>query len=50
MYIAGEGTQSYGPQWWYLSALSLMAVAPMIVVALLVERYITRGLVVGAIK
>jgi multiple sugar transport system permease protein len=50
MYIAGEGTQSYGPQWWYLSALSLMAVAPMILVALLVERYITRGLVVGAIK
>ena len=50
MYIAGEGTQSYGPQWWYLSALSVLAVAPMIVVALLVERYITRGLVVGAIK
>jgi multiple sugar transport system permease protein len=50
MFIAGEGTQSYGPQWWYLSALSLMAVTPMIVVALLVERYITRGLVVGAIK
>ena len=50
MYIAGEGTQSYGPQWWYLSALSLMAVAPMIIVALLVERYITRGLVIGAIK
>jgi multiple sugar transport system permease protein len=50
MFIAGEGTQSYGPQWWYLSALSLMAVAPMILVALLVERYITRGLVVGAIK
>jgi len=50
MYIAGEGTQSYGPQWWYLSALSLMAVAPMVIIALLVERYITRGLVVGAIK
>jgi len=50
MYIAGEGTQTYGPQWWYLSALSLLAVAPMIVIALLVERYITRGLVVGAIK
>ena len=50
MYIAGEGTQTYGPQWWYLSALSLLAVAPMIVIAVLVERYITRGLVVGAIK
>jgi multiple sugar transport system permease protein len=50
MYIAGEGTQSYGPQWWYLSALSLMAVVPMAVVAVFVERYISRGLVVGAIK
>jgi multiple sugar transport system permease protein len=50
MYIAGEGTQSYGPQWWYLSALSLMAVVPMMIVAVLVERFISRGLVVGAIK
>jgi multiple sugar transport system permease protein len=50
MYIAGEGTQSYGPQWWYLSALSLMAVVPMMIVAVFVERFISRGLVVGAIK
>ncbi len=50
MFIAGEGTQSYGPQWWYLSALSLLSIAPMILISLLVERYITRGLVVGAIK
>ena len=50
MFIAGEGTQSYGPQWWYLSALSLLSIAPMILMTLLLERYITRGLVVGAIK
>jgi multiple sugar transport system permease protein len=50
MYVAGAGSQSYGPQWWYLSALSIMTIAPMILIALLVERYITRGLVVGAIK
>ena len=50
MFIAGEGTQSYGPQWWYLSALSILSIAPMILITLLVERYITRGLVVGAIK
>lgn len=50
MFIAGEGTQSYGPQWWYLSALSLLSIAPMILITTLVERYITRGLVVGAIK
>ena len=50
MFIAGEGTQSYGPQWWYLSALSILSIAPMILITLFVERYITRGLVVGAIK
>lgn len=50
MFIAGEGTQSYGPQWWYLSALSLLSIAPMILISLLVERFIRRGLVVGAIK
>jgi multiple sugar transport system permease protein len=50
MYVAGAGSQSYGPQWWFLSALSLLTIAPMMVIALFVERYITRGLVVGAIK
>ncbi len=50
MFIAGEGTQSYGPQWWYISALSLLSIAPMILISLLIERYITRGLIVGAIK
>jgi multiple sugar transport system permease protein len=50
MYVAGAGSQSYGPQWWYLSALAMLTIAPMIIIALLVERYITRGLVVGAIK
>ncbi|MGQ9503091.1 MAG: carbohydrate ABC transporter permease [Anaerolineae bacterium] len=50
MFVAGFGTQSYGPQWWFLSALALLTIAPMIVIALLLERYITRGLIVGAIK
>ncbi len=50
MYVAGAGSQSYGPQWWFLSALSLLTIAPMMLIALFVERYITRGLVVGAIK
>jgi multiple sugar transport system permease protein len=50
MFVAGMGSQSYGPQWWYLSALSLLTIAPMMLIALLIERYITRGLIVGAIK
>jgi multiple sugar transport system permease protein len=50
MFVAGMGSQSYGPQWWTLSALALLTIAPMIIIALLIERYITRGLIVGAIK
>ncbi len=49
VYIAGQNTQR-GVEWWYISALALTAVVPVIVVGLLLERFITRGLVAGAIK
>ncbi|MDQ6669781.1 MAG: carbohydrate ABC transporter permease [Chloroflexota bacterium] len=49
MYIAGQNN-SYGPQWWYLSVLCLLAIAPMVLIAALLERFITRGLLVGSIK
>ncbi len=39
-----------GIQWWFISALTLTAVAPVVIVGLLLERFITRGLVAGAIK
>jgi multiple sugar transport system permease protein len=39
-----------GPQWWYMSVLILIMIIPVIVVAILLERYISRGLLVGAVK
>lgn len=47
--IAGQNN-TRGIQWWYISALTLTAVIPVVVIGLLLERYITRGLVAGAIK
>lgn len=39
-----------GPQWWYMSVLILIMIVPVIVIAIALERYIARGLLVGAIK
>jgi multiple sugar transport system permease protein len=47
--IAGQNN-TRGIQWWFISALTLTAVAPVVVIGLLLERYITRGLVAGALK
>ena len=37
-----------GPQWWYMSVLIM--IAPVIVLAVALERRISRGLLVGAVK
>ena len=39
-----------GPQWWYMSVLILIMILPVIIIAILLERYISRGLLVGSIK
>jgi multiple sugar transport system permease protein len=39
-----------GPQWWYMSVLILIMILPVIIVAIALERYIARGLLIGAIK
>jgi multiple sugar transport system permease protein len=39
-----------GPQWWAMSVLILIMIAPVVIVATLLERYITRGLLIGALK
>jgi multiple sugar transport system permease protein len=49
VYIAGQNTQR-GVEWWYISALAITAILPVILVGLLLERFITRGLVAGALK
>ncbi len=39
-----------GPQWWYMSVLILIMIVPVILMAVALERYMTRGFLVGAIK
>jgi multiple sugar transport system permease protein len=36
--------------WWSLSAAALVSVAPLIVVAFIVERYLSKGNLSGALK
>ncbi len=39
-----------GPQWWAMSVLIIIMIAPVVVMAIALERYITRGILVGALK
>jgi multiple sugar transport system permease protein len=39
-----------GPQWWYMSVLILIMIVPVIALAIALERIISRGLLVGAVK
>ncbi len=39
-----------GPQWWYMSVLILIMILPVIVMAIVLERFISRGILVGAVK
>ena len=39
-----------GPQWWYMSVLIIIMILPVSALALLLGRYITRGLLIGAVK
>jgi multiple sugar transport system permease protein len=39
-----------GPQWWAMSVLIVIMILPVIVMAVILERYISRGILVGAVK
>jgi multiple sugar transport system permease protein len=39
-----------GPQWWYMSVLIVIMIAPVILVASFLQKHIARGLLVGAVK
>jgi multiple sugar transport system permease protein len=39
-----------GPQWWNISLLVLLMVAPIVIMALVLERFIARGILLGAVK
>jgi multiple sugar transport system permease protein len=61
LFLSGSRTQTMpllvsaqnatrGPQWWNISVLVLLMVSPLVVMAVLLERYIAKGLLVGAVK
>jgi multiple sugar transport system permease protein len=39
-----------GPQWWAMSVLILIMIVPVIAMAVALERFISRGILVGALK
>jgi multiple sugar transport system permease protein len=39
-----------GPQWWYMSVLILLMIAPVVVLSMILQKQIARGLLVGAVK
>jgi multiple sugar transport system permease protein len=49
-YVIAAQNAVRGPQWWYMSVLILIMIIPVIVVAIALERYISRGLLIGSIK
>jgi len=48
MIVAQNATR--GPQWWNMSVLILIMSTPVVVIAFFLERYIERGMLIGAIK
>jgi multiple sugar transport system permease protein len=61
LFLSGADTQTLpivvvgqnatrGPQWWSISVLVLLMIAPVVFLAIVLERYIARGILVGAVK
>ncbi len=45
---AQNGTR--GPQWWYMSALIVVLVAPVVAISVALQKHIARGILLGAVK
>ncbi len=48
--LVASQTGSQGINWWAMAAVSTAAIAPLVVIGILLERYIVRGLATGAVK
>jgi multiple sugar transport system permease protein len=48
--MVASQTGSQGINWWSMAALSTAAIAPLVLVGILLERYIVKGLATGAVK
>ena len=49
-YVISSQNATRGPQWWNMSVLILIMIIPVILMAIALERYIARGILVGAVK
>jgi multiple sugar transport system permease protein len=47
--LAGQ-TSSQGTRWWSIAALATAAITPLIIIGLILEKYIVKGLTAGAVK
>ena len=48
--MVASQTGSQGISWWSMAALSSAAILPLVLVGIIFERYIVKGLTAGAVK
>ena len=48
--MVASQTGSQGINWWVMAALSTAAIAPLVVIGIVLERYIIKGLTAGTVK
>ena len=48
--MVASQTGSQGINWWAMAAISTAAIAPLVIVGVLLERYIVKGLTAGSVK
>jgi multiple sugar transport system permease protein len=48
--MVASQTGSQGISWWAMAALATSAIAPLVVIGIVLERYIIKGLTAGAGK
>ena len=48
--MVASQTGSQGIDWWSMAALSTAAIAPLVIIGIMLERYIVKGLTAGAVK
>jgi len=49
-YLVAAQVSSQGVKWWAMAAITTAAITPLIVIGILLERYIVKGLTAGAVK
>jgi multiple sugar transport system permease protein len=48
--MVASQTGSQGINWWSMAALATAAIAPLVIIGVVLERYLIRGMTAGAVK